>query len=58
MPLSGNVVLHREGRSEEHGPGQSFLIPAGVPHAATVRAGYRALIVFNERDRYRAKEGT
>ncbi len=34
---------------------EHFHIPAGVPHAATVAAGYRAIIVFNEPDRYSAK---
>ena len=36
--------------------GDNFFIPAGKLHAATVHAGYKALIVFNERDRYRAKK--
>jgi quercetin dioxygenase-like cupin family protein len=53
--LSGNVQLRMGGRTHEHGAGASFFIPAGVPHAATVRAGYRAIIVFNERGRYAAK---
>ena len=36
------------------GPAETFFVPAGTPHAASVRAGYRAVIVFNEPDRYQA----
>jgi quercetin dioxygenase-like cupin family protein len=55
--LSGSVQLRMGGEAREHKAGDSFAIPAGVPHAATVRAGYRAIIVFNERGRYARKEG-
>ena len=54
-PVAGRVVLRREGAATEHGPGDSFFIPAEVPHSATVYAGYKAMIVFNARDRYKAK---
>jgi len=53
--LGGKVVLHAEGTSREYLPGSNFFIPAELPHAATVHAGYRAMMVFNSPDRYRAK---
>ena len=54
-PVAGSVVLHREGASTEYGPGDNFFIPAGVPHGASVRAGYKAMILFNSSDRYKRK---
>lgn len=53
--LAGEVELHMDGRTRVFGPGDNFFIPAGRPHGATVHAGYKAMIVFNERDRYKAK---
>jgi quercetin dioxygenase-like cupin family protein len=53
--VSGRMELRREGTSREHGAGDNFFIPFGVPHSATVQAGYRAIIVFNEPGRYKRK---
>ncbi len=53
--LAGQVELRREGRSELFKAGDNFFVPAGQPHAATVYAGYMALIVFNEAGRYKPK---
>jgi len=53
--VAGHVHLRMQGQTLEYGAGENFYIPAGVPHAATVHAGYQALIVFNEPDRYRVK---
>jgi quercetin dioxygenase-like cupin family protein len=53
--ISGKAVLHREGSSETFAPGDNFFVPAGQPHAATVHAGYTALIVFDAPDRYQAR---
>lgn len=50
--LEGKVELRREGCSRTYGPGEHFFIPAGQSHAATVHAGYWALICFNAPDRY------
>lgn len=50
--LAGKVELRRDGRTEIITAGENFFVPAGQPHAATVHAGYRALIVFNAPDRY------
>jgi quercetin dioxygenase-like cupin family protein len=53
--VSGRMELRMQGGSRDYGVGESFFIPAGVPHAATVQAGYRAIIVFNEPGRYKRK---
>jgi quercetin dioxygenase-like cupin family protein len=54
--VAGKVVLHREGVSREYRSGDNFFIPAGVPHAGAISAGYKAIIVFNSRDRYKVKK--
>ena len=54
--VSGSVRLHMGGKETEYEAGETFFVPAGIPHAASVRAGYRAVIVFNEPDRYQAVE--
>jgi hypothetical protein len=41
--------------SREYGPGDNFFLPAGVPHGGSIQAGYRALIVLNEADKYKRK---
>jgi len=53
--LTGTVELRREGRTEVITAGDNFFVPAGQVHGALVHAGYRGLIVFNEKDRYVAK---
>jgi quercetin dioxygenase-like cupin family protein len=53
--LAGRVDLRIGGEIVTHEAGDNFYIPAGVPHGAVVHAGYRAMMVFNARDRYRAK---
>lgn len=52
--LDGHVELRVNGETTEHQVGSNFFIPAGVPHAATVQAGYKAIIFFNAPDRYQA----
>jgi quercetin dioxygenase-like cupin family protein len=53
--LSGRLLLRMDGKEREYRAGEAFFVPAGTLHAARVQAGYRALIVFNEPGRYRAK---
>ncbi len=52
--LGGSVVLCIGGKAQEYRAGDHFFIPAGVAHSAEVRAGYRAVIIFNEPGRYQA----
>lgn len=53
--IAGRVDLRMNGATTTYTSGESFLIEAGVPHGATVHAGYTAMIIFDEADRYRAK---
>ena len=50
--LGGSLLLRMNGTEREYRVGDAFVVPAGTPHAASVRAGYRAVIVFNEPGRY------
>lgn len=52
--LAGEAELRMQGETKVYGQGENFFIPAGVPHGATVHAGYKAMIVFNAPDRYTA----
>lgn len=55
MVISGEVCLEMEGEKRVLSSGDSFYVPAGVEHGAEVRAGYRAVIFFDQADRYAAK---
>jgi quercetin dioxygenase-like cupin family protein len=48
--------LARGGEIETYRAGDAFVIPAGEPHSAVVQPGYRAVVVFDQADRYRARE--
>lgn len=53
--MEGRVDLKMNGEVVTHTAGESFFIPAGVEHGALVHAGYKAMILFNEPDRYKPK---
>ncbi len=55
LVIDGQVTLRREGTQTKYRQGESFYIPEGVEHGAQVSAGYRAVIFFDQADRYRAK---
>ncbi|MEL6643516.1 MAG: cupin domain-containing protein [Pseudomonadota bacterium] len=50
--LFGSLDLTMNGETRTYGPGESYNIPAGTEHAATVPAGTVALDIFEEPDRY------
>jgi quercetin dioxygenase-like cupin family protein len=56
LVLAGGVELNCGGTVKRYEAGESFFIPAGVPHSASVHAGYKALIVFNSPSRYATKK--
>lgn len=55
LVLDGEVDLRMRGETVTHRAGSQFYIPAGVEHGATARAGYRAIVFFDQADRYHAK---
>lgn len=54
LVICGEVTLTMEGEQKTYRQGDSFYIPEGVEHRAHVFAGYRAVIFFDQPDRYRA----
>jgi mannose-6-phosphate isomerase-like protein (cupin superfamily) len=50
--LSGKVRMQIGNESSEYGRGETYFVPAGVPHVTWVAAGTRGLDVFEEHDRY------
>ena len=53
--LAGRIDLAIDGEQRTYGKGDSYSIPAGVQHSATVHAGYADMTVFADRDRYGPK---
>ena len=53
--LEGEIEFTIGGVTRTYGPGDSYMIPAGVEHGAKIKAGTRAIDVFEEPDRYRVK---
>jgi quercetin dioxygenase-like cupin family protein len=55
LVIAGQLQLTMKGEARTYRQGESFFIPEGVEHGADVKAGYRAVIFFDQADRYRAK---
>lgn len=53
--LSGTVDFTIGGVTMTYGPGDTYSIPAGVPHSAVMHAGTTGIDVFADADRYRAR---
>ncbi len=53
--LQGRIDLVAQGVASTYGQGDNYVIPRGVPHSATIHAGYADITVFDEKSRYRTK---
>ena len=53
--IAGEIVFTIGGETRTYRPGDSYSIPAGVEHGALIKAGTRAIDVFEEPDRYTLK---
>lgn len=53
--VAGRLDLTIGGKTSSLAAGDSYVIPAGAPHGARIHAGCRAVDVFADRDRYRAR---
>lgn len=51
----GSMDLTVDGKTRTCGPGDSWDIPAGAMHAASIRAGSLLMDIFEEPDRYPLK---
>jgi quercetin dioxygenase-like cupin family protein len=54
--VDGEMELTIGGKTETYRRGDSYFIPAGTPHKAIIRKGFRALDLFADRNRYRQKD--
>jgi len=50
--IAGEVELTIGGVTKTYTPGMSYNIPAGVVHSGRLKAGAKALDIFEEPDRY------
>ncbi len=53
--VEGEMELTIGGETRRYGPGDSYHIPAGVVHGAKFLSHFRAIDVFADAHRYRAK---
>ena len=53
--LDGRIDLTIGDVQRSYVKGDSYSIPAGVEHSATVHAGYADVTLFEDRDRYKAE---
>ena len=54
--LDGEMSLTVGGEMKRYKKGDTYFIPAGVPHSAVFDTRFRAVDVFAEQERYRIKE--
>lgn len=54
--LEGEMSLTIGGETKLYTKGDSYFIPAGVPHSAVFHTQVKAVDVFDESDRYKVKE--
>ena len=53
--VEGEVRLTIGGETRAYGPGDSYYIPVGVEHSATMNTPCRVIDVFADADRYRPR---
>jgi quercetin dioxygenase-like cupin family protein len=53
--LDGQSELTIDGKKNTLKKGDTYYIPAGVAHGAQIKAGYKDLTLFNQKDRYKPK---
>lgn len=54
--LDGEIELTIDGRKYTFKKGDTYFIPKDVKHSAKIRKGYKDLTLFNQKDRYKAKQ--
>lgn len=55
LVVAGELRLTVDGIENTYREGDSFYVPAGAVHGAFVGAGYRAVMFFDQPDRYQSK---
>ncbi len=54
--LDGEMELTINGEKEVYRKGDTYFIPKDIPHSAKIKAGYRDVTLFSQKDRYRIKK--
>ena len=55
--LEGRVDYIIAGQTQHYYAGDSYFIPAGIPHGVKFHAGSRSVDFFSDRDRYKVRSG-
>jgi quercetin dioxygenase-like cupin family protein len=53
--LEGEVELTIAGETSVHRRGDTYFVPAGVPHTARIKKGSRLIDLFDQADRFRIR---
>jgi quercetin dioxygenase-like cupin family protein len=53
--LAGEVELTVPGEQAVYRRGDTYYVPAGVPHSARIKKGSRLMDLFDQADRYRVR---
>ena len=53
--IDGEIELTINGNKQIYRKGDTYFIPKNIPHSARIKAGYKDLTLFNQRDRYKSK---
>ena len=53
--LDGEIELIIKGTKKIYRKGDSYFIPKDIPHSAHIKAGYKDLTLFNQKDRYKVE---
>ena len=53
--LDGEIELNINGNKYIYTKGDMYYISKDIPHSAKVKAGYKDLTLFDQKDRYKAK---
>jgi len=56
--LDGEIELTIKGEISILHQGDSYFIPANAKHSAKIKAGYKDITLFNQKDRYKKKHNT
>ena len=54
--FAGKIEISIDGKVKRLTKGDRFFVPAGTPHGAYIHAGYVAMEIFAERDRWQLQD--
>ena len=56
IPIKGLSAFLFQGEKSISHSGESYFIPANTKHSAMIKAGYKDITLFNQKDRYLTKD--